>query len=215
MNVSPGGRLCSPVFHAVRAGPWCFGSFCYFWQPRQGPVAAVVGGSQLRQAYSVQDPAVRIRDGFLAALQSDLGLQDVRIVERPLSRGDVGGPTAERPVFELKATFGNATLFEFQTVEWGLGFSFEHRGEYVIYYSILASLVRLEDSKVLWRAQVRCGSRPKERNPTLDEWLARLRLRPTRCTALRSGVGVDRQRAPVVGQRDAVQSPPFMSPSSG
>ena len=45
--------------------------------------------------------------------------------------------------------------------------------------------------------------------------LTRLRLRPTRCTALRSGVGVDRQRAPVVGQRDAVQSPPFMSPSSG
>ena len=46
-------------------------------------------------------------------------------------------------------------------------------------------------------------------------WLARLRLRPTSCTALRSGVGVDKQKAPVVGQRDAIQSPPFMSPSSG
>ena len=51
--------------------------------------------------------------------------------------------------------------------------------------------------------------------PVLPYCLTRLRLRPTRCIAMRLGAGVDTRRAPAVGQRDAIESPPFMSPSSG
>ncbi len=153
----------------------------HFWRPGHGLAAAANDGRQLRGAYAVQDPAARVRDRVLSALQSEVGLPDVRRVELPLGRDDAGDPAAGRSVTadelsrlsRLRAALGTATLFEFETADWGLGFDFQDPGRYGVYYSVLARLLRLEDSRVLWRAPVRCGfARKGTANPTLAEWLA-------------------------------------------
>lgn len=124
--------------------------------------AARSAGEKLREAYSLQDPIIRVRDRFLSDLKPDLDLGTVGIVESPL---DTDAPRT------LRERFGDAVLFDFKTVGWGLGYHREDSSRYGVMHNVRARLIRLQGTKVLWQAQVLCSSLQKEAaaNPTLGE----------------------------------------------
>jgi hypothetical protein len=97
---------------------------------------SVLEGMALQRDLKLEDPAARVKDRLVNALQKDLGLTNVRVVSESPKDG-----SAET----LKATYGSGAVLEVRTRNWGLD-------NYRVKYSALARLTRLPEADVLWEA---------------------------------------------------------------
>lgn len=97
---------------------------------------SVLEGMALQRDLKLEDPALRVKDRLVNALQKDLGLTNVRVVSESPKDG-----SAET----LKATYGSGAVLEVRTRNWGLD-------NYRAKYSALARLTRLPDADVIWEA---------------------------------------------------------------
>jgi len=96
----------------------------------------VLEGMAMQRDLKLEDPVARVKDRLVNALQTDLGLTNVRAVSE--SPKDQSAET-------LKATFGFGAVLEVRTRNWGLDNS-------RVKYSALARLTRLPDADVIWEA---------------------------------------------------------------
>lgn len=119
-------------------------------------------GQRVMQEYPQADPVLRVKEGFVATLESDLEIKNIIDVHEVLADGGID---------DLKARFKTGAVFEFKTVKWGLTFT---RWSYFrVMYSAVGRLVRLEDAKVLWQGSCRfIEGEPEPNRPTLEEFVA-------------------------------------------
>jgi hypothetical protein len=97
---------------------------------------SVYEGMAMQRDLKLEDPALRVKDRLVNALQRDVGLTNVRVVAE--SPKDQSAET-------LKATYGSGAVLEVRTRNWGLD-------NYRAKYSAVARLTRLPDADVLWEA---------------------------------------------------------------
>jgi len=147
-----------------------------------GPVGMVTAdlqakstGERVRARISLDDPVFRVRDRFLAGLAADLGIAQ---------------PSAQE-VFEsddievLRQELGSSGLvLDFRTLNWGIGATSNLVGanKYGVGYIGGARLIRLEESKILWKGLCMSGTRDDKKatlvtlqendGALLKEWLA-------------------------------------------
>ena len=96
-------------------------------------------GEDVLQKFGVAEPAVRLREGFLARLGADHAAE-VRLA--PDVFADDGAD-------ELKRAFGEGFVLDFRTRIWRLMYSAGKKHHKIEYWGRVR-LVRLGDSKVLW-----------------------------------------------------------------
>lgn len=119
-------------------------------------------GKRVMQEYPQTDPVLRVKEGFLASLDSDLEMKNVIDVHEVLADGGID---------DLKARFKTGAVFEFKTIKWGL--TFTRWSHFRVMYSAAGRLVRLENDEVLWQGSCRfIEGEPEPNRPTLEEFVA-------------------------------------------
>lgn len=94
---------------------------------------------------SLEDPILRVKERFLAALDRAGVFKHVRLVQAPLV-GD--------GLDELKAALGKGLVIDFKTTHWTIGNSVSPDYGRVyggIFYEARSRIVHLEDSMILWQ----------------------------------------------------------------
>lgn len=108
--------------------------------------AAKSAGDQIVRDYSIEDPALRVKDKFLSAIAAGSGFKNIRSIKEALPTDDL---------IELKEKFGKIIMIDFLTWEWAvLSFNPFFRHDQLAYI-VRSRLVLLEDSKILWQGVCR------------------------------------------------------------
>jgi hypothetical protein len=99
-------------------------------------------GDELSRAYSLEDPAPKVRDAFLTSATSQARLINFRAVAELL-------PNDEFKAIEEKV--GKATVLDFKTDSWHLVPGTLDGAYYKMKYRVRSRFLRVIDSKVLWQ----------------------------------------------------------------
>lgn len=138
---------------------------------------AVEEGERIRVQYALEDPIARVIDRFLLGLRTELGLQNLRVVQgRFLSTDNIE---------ELRRTFGPVIVLDFRT-GWAasavpklIPFTAER---YRVYYAVRSRLIRLEDARVLWQSLCSSVGRDPKASWALEELRERVNEAADVCT---------------------------------
>lgn len=120
-------------------------------------------GAELLNEVSLDDPIVGLKQRLLSRLAGGAEISRLRPVPDALDSDDLKN---------LKQAFGStATVLDLKTTGWGLHFHAADPKTFVTLYSVKARLVRLDQEKVLWRAEVGCFDAGDRQFgiPTLDD----------------------------------------------
>jgi hypothetical protein len=131
-----------------------------FFVGRHAESLARTQGEALATANSLQDPAEKVRDGFLSALVAQLGFSNFVPLQEAFATDD-----PKRMGEKLTA----AVVLDFKTVDWrvspaGMG------SRYRVFYRMRSRLFRTSDAKVLWQGD--CRYDKDDSDATLDELTA-------------------------------------------
>ncbi len=112
------------------------------------PVADPEAASAEQAEESWEDPIEQVKQEFISSLQADLGLKNIRSIEKP-QRRELHG------VKRLKREFPKATILDFITTSVTV-FPFNPFGSrYRFVYKAEARLIQPEASRVVWSAKCR------------------------------------------------------------
>lgn len=117
-------------------------------------------GKRLTKEYALEDPSVRVKDRFIAALGTGLELRNFRSLNEPLASDDLT---------ELRTKFAGTMLIDFQTTNWAAGYHLPDTSRYRILYAVRARLIRPEESKIVWQGFCSFKGEDAATSPTLDE----------------------------------------------
>jgi hypothetical protein len=113
----------------------------------------------IRYPVAVEDPISKVQDRFVAVLAKKLDMHDVRSIGE-------ARPASEDQDSSLEKTFGNGMVFNFETRYWRLittlyypedrFYLISPKGEWIksynLSYAVRGRLIRIRDSKLLWKA---------------------------------------------------------------
>jgi len=119
------------------------------------PLFAIVGASQgmaLEKEFGLEDPAPQVKARLVTALQSDLGVASVRVVDEP---------PVDDAVTTLDRQIRTGIVLDVLTLKWGL---YNARAQ----YSARARLIRLSDARILWEATCKSVAGAKEPSPEMQ-----------------------------------------------
>jgi hypothetical protein len=123
---------------------------------------AVRRGDEMSRAYSLQDPAPKVRDAFLASATSRTSLKNLLAITELL-------PSDEFKAIEKKV--GNAAVLDFKTDSWRLVPGTLSGAYYRMKYRMRIRFLRVADSTVIW--QDYCVFDDTKSKATLEELTAR------------------------------------------
>ena len=120
-------------------------------------------GDQMVTNYSLEDPALLVKEGFLSALGTKSEFKNIQFVQEVYQLDGLRN---------LKDKFGNAILIDFETMQWRLLPDIGNFSGYHIFYSLRSRLIRLDNETVLWQGF--CNYQKDEQNiiPTIDNLTA-------------------------------------------
>ncbi|MEE9615238.1 MAG: hypothetical protein V3W31_09890 [Thermodesulfobacteriota bacterium] len=118
------------------------------------------GGEKMWEAYSLQDPAVVIKNQFLSGLTRQLRAGNFRTVS------DV--QDSDR-VDDLKASFETGMVVDFKTTRLLLFYYPTDWSHYRLAYQARARLIRIEDSKIVWQGGCKVVGDDPTTSPTFEE----------------------------------------------
>ncbi len=117
-----------------------------------GPVADPEAASAEQAEESWKDPIEQVKQEFLSSLQAELGLKNIRSIEKPQRR-------ELHAVKRLKRKFPEATILDFMTTT-ATVFAFNPYGSrYRFVYKAEARLIQPESSRAVW--SVKCTYKGK------------------------------------------------------
>jgi hypothetical protein len=99
-------------------------------------------GEEMARTYSVEDPAARVREAFVASAQNEIGLKNVIAVPELLSSDKLKA---------LEEKLGRAAILDFKTYQWQLT-PRPLAGVYRLTYGVRSRLFRVPDGRILWQA---------------------------------------------------------------
>jgi len=139
----------------------------FVWDPRMasgGGLGFLVFGSlaeregnKIARENSLQDPVYILRDRFLAALASNHGVTNAKVVEETRKDGD-------QKIEKLRADFKDGNVLEFKTTASAL-VPIQHwiSTEWKYTYRAELRLIRLSDGRTLWQQQCTADGKPLEK----------------------------------------------------
>lgn len=117
-------------------------------------------GKDFVRDYSLEDPAVRLKDRLTSALAAQLDLKSIRADEAVLE---------DDAIDTLKRRFGNDMVLDVKTDTWMLGSASGFSTKYHIYYVGRSRVVRLDDRKVVWEGTCKVQGNEHSPGATLAE----------------------------------------------
>lgn len=146
---------------SVRTGlGFAFGSF------GSGMSAGVsVGGDkesrpapELAAQFSLQDPAMRVKDSFTARLERELGFRNIRSENEALAEDDVKA---------AEERFGPGAVIDFRTTHWALA---SYTRKHVYYHTPLKIRARIigPEGSVIWKAACSYKAEKGKDSPTFE-----------------------------------------------
>lgn len=117
-------------------------------------------GARWTREYSLEDPAVKVKERVVAALRRGASVQGVKTAPAV-------APTDE--VDALRKSFGGATIIDFKTLTWAIWSHKDEPRRYVVAYRARMRLVRLDKSLVIWEGVCALRDQDAGRAPTLEE----------------------------------------------
>ncbi len=118
--------------------------------------AAFAEASELQSKLGLEDPLVQVKHRLAAALQTELKLANVRMVEEPILAEDVE---------LLKEKFRSGVVLDVATAQWGID---NNR----VKYMGRARLVRLADRQVIWDGTCKIVIGEDKPSPTREALVA-------------------------------------------
>ncbi|HET9489599.1 MAG TPA: hypothetical protein VFR64_07585, partial [Methylomirabilota bacterium] len=120
-------------------------------------------GTELANEVGLEDPVGGLKERLASRLAGGAGIRDIRSVAAAMDSDDLKS---------LKQAFGSSkTVLDLKTTGWGLHYHVADPKTFVTLYRVRARLIRLDQEKVLWNAEVGCFFAGDRRfgTPTLDD----------------------------------------------
>jgi len=134
-------------------------------------VGVAVGGDkgsrpapELAAQFSLQDPAIRVKDAFIARLREEFGFSNIR----PEAKA-----SAEDELAAVRKKYGQVAVIDFKTTHWALA-SYSTKNRY--YYTpvkVRARIIGAGGAGVIWTGTCSYQKKKDEGSPTFEEATAR------------------------------------------
>ncbi|HEV8700662.1 MAG TPA: hypothetical protein VGV60_05260 [Candidatus Polarisedimenticolia bacterium] len=117
-------------------------------------------GAELTHEVGLGDPVVLLKERLASRLAGEISR--IRPVVEAMHSDDLKS---------LKQAFGSATILDVKTTGWGLHYHMEDTKTFFALYRVRARLIRLDQDKVVWQAELTCaaGGDRQFGLPTLEE----------------------------------------------
>jgi hypothetical protein len=109
---------------------------------------AEAAGEQLTTEIPLEDPVVRVKDLLISGLSAESGIGRIRPAATAMDSDDLKS---------LKQALGSVTVLDVRTTSWGLRPYVIDPKTFLAHYGVKTRLIRLDQEKVLWRAEIFCG----------------------------------------------------------
>ncbi|PIR24810.1 MAG: hypothetical protein COV43_08485 [Deltaproteobacteria bacterium CG11_big_fil_rev_8_21_14_0_20_42_23] len=164
------GFLMGTVFAGMSGGMW--GSSPAGAGAMGSASMTTFEGKKVDQSTPLEDPAYKIKEGFMSAIAHQLQLSRIQNIREPIERKSEG---------DLKQVFKNNFIFTFNTTSWGV--EAHSLRSYDLSFRHIAKLIRLSDAQVLWQGV--CQYKERLLNDETKKPLALKKLKENNATLLR------------------------------
>jgi len=121
-------------------------------------------GSQLVKDYGLEDPILKIKTSFLAAVSRSSNLHNLNSVQEALPDDDL---------VSLKRNFRQGFIFDFKTTAWSLNPAGPlSPNNYRVHYAGRARLIRFPEGKIEWQGVCEADAKIEDSAPTLLQLVA-------------------------------------------
>ena len=119
-------------------------------------------GHKLVHKFKIKDPSQTVKEKFLMQVNKD---SKVAIFINDKQSLDY----EENSIEKMKAKYKSGLVLKFYSYWWEIWYYPEDFSRYQMWFQTRAELVRLDDSKVLWKGRCRADQKDYKTAPTLDE----------------------------------------------
>ncbi|MCW8824946.1 MAG: hypothetical protein OQK78_00840 [Gammaproteobacteria bacterium] len=122
-------------------------------------------GQKMVHKYKIEDPSQKIQNKFLKQLNNGSKVANFSTIKKPLGY-------KEGTIEKLKEKYKEGVVLKFHNHWWQIWYYPTNWGRYQMWFQANAELVRLDDSKVLWKSVCKADQKNSKTAPTLDELTA-------------------------------------------
>ena len=119
-------------------------------------------GQKLVHKFKIKDPSQKVKEKFLMQVNNG---SKVAIFNNDNQSLDY----EESSIEKMKAKYKRGLVLKFHSSWWEIWYYPEDFSRYQMWFQTRAELVRLDDSKVLWKGRCRADQKDYKTAPTLDE----------------------------------------------
>ena len=122
-------------------------------------------GKKLVHKFKIKDPGLQVKEKFLMQVNKGSKIAIFNNDKQSLTH-------EESTINEMKAKYKRGFLLKFHSYWWEIWYYPSNFSRYQMWFQTKAELIRLNDSKVLWKGDCRADQADIETAPTLDELIA-------------------------------------------